>query len=677
MATSNLFQYYQSIGQPLPSLSQRQSVAAQAGIPNYAGTADQNAMLLQFLVKQGTATSPQNSIIRPGVTTDLSQIPVGVPTTPLTNDFNLPPTVPTPQFVNAQPVSFEDGLLNKQDTLKKEISDLEVSMSNRQGDRNALLESSGIFEDTRKLNELKAEQRRLEDRGIEIPLEKKAELRRVGGATQTEFRQMTGADIESNLLSTLAATRKTNALSETIQTNLAIADSYLKAESDRQDLIYTQKQNQLANVQQIYGNIMTEKQKLAIEERKFTNEITKDSITAERAVRQKQIDLAIENGATPAELNRLLSGTIDDAYTFNASRGEGSKNSTAVQQASIDVVGMIDDILTNKVGLESSVGSTRLSRTRGGNVPIPIFGALAGALSTSLEGVTGISPLGDRISTFRGTSSKLVSDAVLQKLVDIKAQGATLGALSDAELAMLERAATDLRPIKKDGEYTGQFQVSEVRFKEILDTMQVATMKTYIASRLGKSAYAQANYLTASQGDVKKAYQKLLETQPNQSSSTNFSQEDINPTLDLIRNEEGFRSSAYQDQTGRWTIGFGNTTIGGRPVQQGDTISRDQGERLLRDQVVSQYSTGVNAIGGNLNPNKQAALVSFEYNLGPGVWQTSTGQRILSLVASGNYFQAGQLMLQYNKSRNPQTGRLETNPGLVSRRAREAAFLSG
>lgn len=56
---NNLFEYYKGQGQALPSVQQRQSVAAAAGISGYRGTADQNTKLLSYLKTQGsTAVSP-------------------------------------------------------------------------------------------------------------------------------------------------------------------------------------------------------------------------------------------------------------------------------------------------------------------------------------------------------------------------------------------------------------------------------------------------------------------------------------------------------------------------------------------------------------------------------------------------------------------------------------------
>jgi lysozyme len=150
----------------------------------------------------------------------------------------------------------------------------------------------------------------------------------------------------------------------------------------------------------------------------------------------------------------------------------------------------------------------------------------------------------------------------------------------------------------------------------------------------------------------------------------------LTAALNLIKKEEGLRTEAYQDQTGKWTIGFGNTVLNGRPVRKGDRITVSQAAQMMRDSVVNEYTTFAKRIKSKLSPEQFAALTSFEYNLGPGVWQDATGSKILSLVDSGRAREAGQLMTQYSKSRNPTTQALEVNPVLEKRRKREAQMLA-
>ena len=149
----------------------------------------------------------------------------------------------------------------------------------------------------------------------------------------------------------------------------------------------------------------------------------------------------------------------------------------------------------------------------------------------------------------------------------------------------------------------------------------------------------------------------------------------INSGLELIRSEEGFVPNAYQDSTGTWTIGYGTTTIDGRPVKPTDKITRQQADEILAKQSSDNYSSYREKINVPLNPNQNAALMSFEYNLGPSIWDQSSAAAILKSINDGNLKEAAAKMLAFNKSRNPKTGKLETNPVLVARRKREAAKL--
>ncbi len=158
-------------------------------------------------------------------------------------------------------------------------------------------------------------------------------------------------------------------------------------------------------------------------------------------------------------------------------------------------------------------------------------------------------------------------------------------------------------------------------------------------------------------------------------SGSTGSQANLSAAFDVIKEEEGLRTEAYQDQTGKWTIGFGNTVINGRPVQQGDRITKSQAAKLMQDSVVKNYTTFAKQVRSSLSPSQFAALTSFEYNLGSGIWKDASGRQILAAVDAGDFKKAGQLMLAYNKSRNPQTRTLEVNPVLAARRKREAQML--
>lgn len=92
----------------------------------------------------------------------------------------------------------------------------------------------------------------------------------------------------------------------------------------------------------------------------------------------------------------------------------------------------------------------------------------------------------------------------------------------------------------------------------------------------------------------------------------------------LISEFEGVRTDAYWDPTGKvWTIGKGSTTHpDGRPVRRGDRITKQQADEYMQSYVDTKVTPRLQKIPtwGKMNPNQQAALTSFAYNVGPGFY---------------------------------------------------------
>ncbi|WP_261132438.1 lysozyme [Serratia quinivorans] len=84
--------------------------------------------------------------------------------------------------------------------------------------------------------------------------------------------------------------------------------------------------------------------------------------------------------------------------------------------------------------------------------------------------------------------------------------------------------------------------------------------------------------------------------------------------IEFIKKEEGLRLAAYLDSVGIWTIGYGHT--GG--VIPGSSISREQAEYLLREDIRGFEKIINNEVKVPLNQNQFDALVSFIFNVGPG-----------------------------------------------------------
>lgn len=97
--------------------------------------------------------------------------------------------------------------------------------------------------------------------------------------------------------------------------------------------------------------------------------------------------------------------------------------------------------------------------------------------------------------------------------------------------------------------------------------------------------------------------------------------------VNLIKGFEGFSGAPYDDGTGVWTIGYGHIE-GITP--NSPHITEQQGAALLMSDLNHKYAPPVAALGLPLNQNQFDALVSFVYNLGPGVLSTSSsvGQKL-------------------------------------------------
>lgn len=136
--------------------------------------------------------------------------------------------------------------------------------------------------------------------------------------------------------------------------------------------------------------------------------------------------------------------------------------------------------------------------------------------------------------------------------------------------------------------------------------------------------------------------------------------------LDLIKNAEGWRATAYPDPgTGGepLTIGFGHTSSAGPPVvTHGMVITTAQGEAILQQDLAGTEATVRSYVKVPLNDNEFGALVSFVFNVGGGNFVSSTllrklnaGDKIGAAVEFGRWNHAGGNVL----------------PGLTTRRAAE------
>jgi lysozyme len=133
----------------------------------------------------------------------------------------------------------------------------------------------------------------------------------------------------------------------------------------------------------------------------------------------------------------------------------------------------------------------------------------------------------------------------------------------------------------------------------------------------------------------------------------------------LTRSFEGLRLTAYQDSAGVWTIGYGHT---GCEAHSGQCISEIEAEALLRADLAAAVQCVRRAVQVDLSQHQFDALVDFCFNVGRGSFLGSSllryvnqGEFNSAVVQFGLWVHAGGKVL----------------PGLVRRRAAEAALFSG
>jgi lysozyme len=135
--------------------------------------------------------------------------------------------------------------------------------------------------------------------------------------------------------------------------------------------------------------------------------------------------------------------------------------------------------------------------------------------------------------------------------------------------------------------------------------------------------------------------------------------------LALTKSFEGLRLTAYQDSGGVWTIGYGHT---GPEVHAGQRITEAEAETLLRADLAAAICHVNSVVHGSLTQGQFDALVDFAYNCGEENLLHST----LLRCVDGEDFAgaAGQFGLWVHAAG-------QVLPGLVRRRAAEAAMFSG
>ena len=144
--------------------------------------------------------------------------------------------------------------------------------------------------------------------------------------------------------------------------------------------------------------------------------------------------------------------------------------------------------------------------------------------------------------------------------------------------------------------------------------------------------------------------------------------------LDLIKEFEGCKLSAYTCPAGIPTIGYGNTKHpDGRKVKLGETITQTQANEYLIEHITESCKDAMEKIPtwSRMNPNQQGAIYSFAYNLGSNFYGMHPNFTSITKVCDSpdKWDNLAWITEQFEKYRNPGS---QFEEGLRRRRIAEA-----
>lgn len=132
--------------------------------------------------------------------------------------------------------------------------------------------------------------------------------------------------------------------------------------------------------------------------------------------------------------------------------------------------------------------------------------------------------------------------------------------------------------------------------------------------------------------------------------------------VEFIKQKEGFRSEAYRDSVGVWTIGYGHT-MGVGPK---DYITEEDADVLLRAELLHYENAVERFVFSTLTQNEFDALVSLCYNIGTANFAKSS---VVRFINDGYKRRAADCFLLWDKGRID--GKLVPLAGLRNRRKAE------
>lgn len=162
-------------------------------------------------------------------------------------------------------------------------------------------------------------------------------------------------------------------------------------------------------------------------------------------------------------------------------------------------------------------------------------------------------------------------------------------------------------------------------------------------------------------------FARIYRNQPQVTNASTIPKE----ALELIKEFEGFSSKAYYDpHTGALpiTIAYGSTRkMDGTPFYIGETITREEGEKLLIYQLNKEFIPPLQKIPywNEMSDKMKSALISFAYNLGANFYGASGFNTITRVLREKKWNEVPASLELY---RNPGS---KVEAGLLRRRRRE------
>lgn len=139
----------------------------------------------------------------------------------------------------------------------------------------------------------------------------------------------------------------------------------------------------------------------------------------------------------------------------------------------------------------------------------------------------------------------------------------------------------------------------------------------------------------------------------------------------LLAQEEGLRLDVYQDEGGRWTIGYGHLIQPGEafhPFGPITYISQTEAEEIAANDTAIAANCVDQSVQVDITENQRDALISFVFNVGCGAFKAS---RLLRFLNAGDTIAAADEFQKWVKVTDASTGAKRDSSILIGRRDRE------